>query len=74
MNGGFLLKEIEGILNFVGDFVVSFNGKDIQFVGSLVRKDQEVVLECRATESVREFIVSRDNYQICGNLFLQKFL
>lgn len=62
------MKEIDGILNFVGDFVVSFNGKDIQFIGSLVRKDQEVVLECRATESAREFIISQDNHQVCGKV------
>lgn len=62
------MKEIDGILNYVGDFVVSFNGKDIQFIGSLVRKDHEVVLECRATESAREFIISQDNYQVCGKV------
>lgn len=62
------MKTIDDILNFVGDFLVSYEGKDIQLIGNLVRKDHDVVLECRATESANDLIRSKNSHQVCGKI------
>ena len=62
------MKNINEILNFIGDFDVSIQGKIIHLIGCLTRCDENIVLECRANKENAELLHSNDQYQIYGDV------
>lgn len=62
------MKKIDEILNFIGDFNVSFQGRDVHLIGCLTKRNGNVVLECRATKENAELFHSNDQYQVYGDV------
>lgn len=62
------LKNIDDILNFIGDFEVSFQGRDIHLIGCLTKRNDNIVLECRANEDHAELFHSSNELQIYGSI------
>lgn len=62
------MKNIDEILNFIGDFAVFFQGRDIHLIGCLTRRDKNIVFECRANEDNAELFHSNDQLQIYGSV------
>lgn len=62
------MNNIDDILNFIGDFDVSFQDRDIHLIGCLTRRDLNVVLECRANKETSELFHSNNQLQIYGSI------
>ena len=62
------MKNIDEILNFIGDFHVSLQGRDIHLIGCLTKRSENVVLECRATKENTELFHSNAQYQVYGDV------
>ena len=62
------MKSIDEILNFLGNFDVSFRGRDIHLVGCLTKRNKNIVLECRANEDNADLLNTYDSLQIIGSV------
>jgi len=59
---------IDELLNFLGDFTASFQGKEIKVSGILRKQERNIVLECRATPDTRFLFTSLDEFQVYGTV------
>lgn len=62
------MKNIDEILNFIGDFDVPFQGRDVHLCGCLTRRNKNIVLECRANEDNADLLNGYDSLQIIGSV------
>lgn len=62
------MKNIDEIINFIGDFTLSFQEKDIYLIGCLVRRGKNIVLECRGHKDNLELFHCKEQLQIYGSV------
>ena len=60
------MRSVDEILNYMGDFTVTYEGNDIQLTGYLTKRGDNVVLECRVIDVARDLMNSNGNHRVCG--------
>lgn len=59
---------INELLNFAGDFTVSFQDEEIHFGGTLRKQGANIILECRATPETKRIIQCQEDFQVYGTV------
>lgn len=64
-----LMKSIDEILNIIGNFGLSLHEQNIELIGSLSKRNTNIVLECQTNgDFMRELVGNNDKHQICGRI------
>lgn len=63
------MKSINQLLNIIGNFELSLHEQNIKLIGSLSKRNTNIVLECQTNgDFMRELVANNDKHQIYGSI------